>query len=134
MKKKLFAAADFEIQKEQRRKDVKVTLCTPHQHLFRPENECLPGKGHRTGGIAALVAHNYYKAKEPTPIDPDDIPDCYKPEFMLKQKNRSIPSSSGPRMPKARVAQPFKKGVNTTGKAKSKSPPKERKIKSGGAG
>jgi hypothetical protein len=30
MKKKLFAAADFEIQKEQRRKDVKVTLCTPH--------------------------------------------------------------------------------------------------------
>jgi hypothetical protein len=45
-----------------------------------------------------LVAHNFYKAKEPKVIDLADIPDMYKPEFALKQANRKIPSTAGPKL------------------------------------
>jgi len=75
LKKKLkFKMIDFEIQKEQRRRDVTITPCTPFEHLFKPVNECLPHKGHRSGGVASLVAHNYYQPK-PLGYDPDDLPD-----------------------------------------------------------
>jgi hypothetical protein len=32
-----------------------MVLATPHEHLFRPQNECLPGKGHRMGGVGGLI-------------------------------------------------------------------------------
>lgn len=74
--------------------NVVITHCTPHEHLFKPESECLPGKGHRSGGVASLVAHEYYKPK-PLGFDPNDLPDWCKPGNVLGG-NRKIPSSKGP--------------------------------------
>ena len=56
--------------------------------------------------MASLVAYNHYKANEPKPIDLDDIPDCYKPEFMLKKNKGRINASGIPSAFRAAVVKP----------------------------
>jgi hypothetical protein len=63
-----------------------MTLPSPHQHLFKPIDECLPGKGHRGGGFGMIVCPPLPEEKQKFEIDYDDIPERYRPDHFLKMR------------------------------------------------